>query len=164
KLLGVHERELENASGDAAEADIRAKIAHLAAERRPGPPRGIDTWKVVLDLRGEDVEALGALANLYERQAMWRELVEILERQVETTTGDDQRVNILTRRARVFTDQLQRDEMALEDYNRVLDIDFANIASLRALAAIRRRAGDANELVNALHQMVDRAAAMLEGE
>ena len=163
-LLGVYERELENASGDAAEADIRAKIAHLAADRLSDPERAIETWKVVLDLRGEDVEALGALANLYERQAMWRELVEILERQVETTTEDDQRVNILTRRARVFTDQLQRDEMALEDYNRVLDIDFANIASLRALAAIRRRAGDSNELVNALHQIVDRAAAMLEGE
>ena len=73
-------------------------------------------------------------------------------------------MNILTRRARVFTDRLQRDEMALTDYNRVLDIDFANLASLRAVAAIRRRANDPNELVTALHQIVDRAAAMLDAE
>ena len=163
-LGGVYERELENASGDSAEADIRAKIAHLAADRLNDPQRSIDTWKVVLDLRGEDAEALGALANLYERQAMWRELVEILERQNETATDDDTRVNILTRRARVFTDRLQRDEMALTDYNRVLDIDFANLASLRAVAAIRRRANDPNELVTALHQIVDRAAAMVDAE
>lgn len=164
ELGGVYERELENAPGDAAEADIRAKIAHLASERLNDPQRSIETWKVVLDLRGEDAEALGALANLYEQQGMHRELVDILERQVEIATDDDTRVNTLTRRARVFTDKLQRDENALEDYNRVLDIDYANLASLRAVAAIRRRAGDPNELVSSLHQIVDRAAAMLDGE
>ena len=71
---------------------------------------------------------------------------------------------ILTRRARVFTDRLGRDELALEDWNRVLDIDYANLAGLRAIAAIRRRQNDANELVSALHQTVDRAAAMLDTE
>src|SRR5262249_13559000 len=65
ELLTVYERELENASGDAAEADIRAKIAHLVADKLNDIQRASETWKVVLDLRGEDPEALGALANLY---------------------------------------------------------------------------------------------------
>jgi tetratricopeptide (TPR) repeat protein len=163
-LLAVYERELENASGDAAEADIRAKIAHLVADKLGDVQRAMDTWKIVLDLRGEDPEALGALANLYEQQSMWRELVEILERQYEIASGDDERVNILSRRARIFSDKLQRDDMALEDWNRVLDIDYANLAALRAVAAIRRRGEDPVELVNALHQIVDRAAAMLDAE
>ncbi len=164
ELHGVYERELENAAGDSAAADIRAKIAHLAADRLNDPNRAIETWKTVLDLRGEDPEALGALANLYERQGLWRELVDVLEREFEIAASDDDRVNILTRRARIFTDKLERDEMALEDYNRVLDIDFANVGSLRAIAAIRRRGADPIELVNALHQIVDRAAAMLDAE
>ncbi|HSQ63021.1 MAG TPA: tetratricopeptide repeat protein, partial [Polyangiaceae bacterium] len=164
ELLGVYERELENASGDAAEADIRAKIGHLLFQKLNDPLRAIETWKVVLDLRGEDGEALGALADLYERQEMWRELVEILERESLQATEDDKRVNILSRRARIFTEKLGRDEMALEDWNRVLDIDFANLGALRAIAAIRRRGDDPIELVNALHQMVDRGAALLDGE
>ena len=52
-------------------------------------------------------------------------------------------MNILTRRARIFSDKLQRDDLAIEDWNRVLDIDYANLAALRAFAAIRRRQGDA---------------------
>ncbi len=164
ELNAVYERELENAGGDSAEADIRAKIAHLAADRLNDPERAIETWKVVLDLRGEDPEALGALANLYENLEMWRELVEILEREYEIAIDDDARVNTLTRRARIFTDKLGRDEMALEDYNRVLDIDFGNLAALRAICAIRRRGDDPTELVNSLHQMVDRGAALLDGE
>lgn len=164
ELNTVYERELENASGDVAEAEIRAKLAHLAAEQLNDPMRAIDTWKVVLDLRGEDPEALNALANLYEQQQSWRELVDILERQYDIAEGDDDRVNILTRRARTIETKLERDDLALEDWNRVLDIDFANLAGLRALAAIRRRQGDAQELVTALHQMVDRAAAMFDEE
>jgi len=164
ELNTVYERELENASGDVAEAEIRAKLAHLAAERLHDASRAIDTWKIVLDLRGEDPEALTALANLYEQQQAWRELVDILERQFDIAASDDDRVNILTRRARTFEGRLQRDDLALEDWNRVLDIDYANLAGLRAIAAIRRRQGDAQELVTALHQMVDRAASMFDGE
>ncbi len=162
ELNKVYERELENASGDVAEAEIRAKIAHLAAEKLGEPQRAIDTWKVVLDLRGEDPEALAALANLYDGQGMHRELVEILEREFEIAATDDDRVNILTRRARIFSDKLQKDDTALDDWNRVLDIDYANLAALRSIAAIRRRQGDAAELVGALHQIVDRAAQLLD--
>lgn len=164
ELNTVYERELENAAGDVAEAEIRAKLANLAALRLNDPTRAIDTWKIVLDLRGEDPEALAALANLYEGQQSWRELADVLERQFDIAETDDDRVNILTRRARTFEGKLQRDDLALEDWNRVLDIDYANLAGLRAIAAIRRRQGDAQELVSALHQMVDRAAAMFDGE
>ncbi|HEY1955264.1 MAG TPA: tetratricopeptide repeat protein, partial [Polyangiaceae bacterium] len=164
ELLTVHERELENASGDAAEADIRAKIGHILFEKLAQPERAIETWKAVLDLRGEDSEALGALANLYEQQQLWRDLIDVLERQCEAETADDQRVNILSRKARMFTEKLGQDDLALEDWNRVLDLDFANLAALRAISAIRRRQGEPTELVNALHQIVDRAAAMLDGD
>lgn len=164
ELNTVYERELENAAGDVAEAEIRAKLANLAALRLNDPGRAIDTWKIVLDLRGEDPEALAALANLYDSQQSWRELADVLERQFDIAASDDDRVNILTRRARTFEGKLQRDDLALEDWNRVLDIDYANLAGLRAIAAIRRRQGDAQELVSSLHQMVDRAAAMFDGE
>ena len=72
--------------------------------------------------------------------------------------------DILTRRARTTSDKLGRDDSALEDWGRVLDIDYANLAALRAIADIRRRQGEPNELVHALHQLVDRAAALLDAE
>ncbi len=164
ELNVVYERELENASGDVAEAEIRAKLARLASDRLGDPHRAIETWKKVLDLRGEDAEALGALANLYDGLEMWRELVEVLEREFEIAPSDDERVNILTRRARIFSDKLQKDDVALEDWNRVLDIDYANLAALRSICQIRRRQNDASELVQALHQTVDRATNFLDSE
>jgi tetratricopeptide (TPR) repeat protein len=162
ELNVVYERQLDNAMGDAEEADIRAKMARLAAERLGDIDASIDTWKRVLDLRGEDVEALGALANLYEGRGQWAELCDVLERQFDIAESDEARVSIRLRRAHVFLVRLNRDEEAIDDYQRVLDIDYANVDALRAIANIWRARNDAYELVQALHNLVERASAVLE--
>jgi tetratricopeptide (TPR) repeat protein len=164
ELDAVYQRELENASGDSAEADIRARMARLATEKLGQPERAVETWKAVLDLRGEDPEALHALANLYESLQQWAKLVDVLEREFDIASSDEDRVGVLTKRARTLSEKLGRDDAALQDWSRALDIDYANLGSLRAMADIRRRQGDHNELVTALHQIVDRAAALVEGE
>ncbi|MGA2449699.1 MAG: tetratricopeptide repeat protein [Polyangiaceae bacterium] len=158
----VYQRELESASGDAAEAQIRARIAHLAAERLGQPEKAIETWKAVLDLRGEDSEALSALSDLYDSLGQWARLVDVLERLLDIAESDGARITILARRARTLDDKLGRGEAALDDYGRLLDIEYTNVDALRAIVDIRRAAGDPNELVAALHQMVDRASSLLE--
>lgn len=162
ELDGVFRRELENAVGDVQEAEIRAKMAQLASERLGKIEEAIEGWKRVLDLRGEDPEALWALAGLYEKQGKWAELTDMLERHFDIAESDEDRVNILTRRARLFSEQLGRDDEALETWQRVLDIDFSNVAALRAIAQIWRVRQDPRELVAALHASIDRAAALLD--
>ena len=163
-LKVVLERELENASGDAAESDIRAKMAYLFADQLNDIPGAVETWKRVLELRGEDQEALAALANLYERVSQWAELCEVLERHYDIAPDDRERVEILLRRAKLFNDRLNRDDAALDDYNRSLDIDYSNVEALYAISDIWRRRNDPSELVSSLHQTVDRAAPMLPAE
>ncbi len=163
ELNGVFQRELETAAGESAEADIRAKIAHLAADHLGNVDGAIEGWKRVLDLRGEDPEALRALAHLYEKQGQWSELTDVLERHFDIADTDDDRIHVLSTRARLFDEQLNRDEEALETWQRVLDIEYSNVEALRAIANIWRRRGDSQELVTALHALVDQGAGLLEG-
>jgi tetratricopeptide (TPR) repeat protein len=161
-LLVVHERELENAVGDMAEADIRAKIATLLSYKLGQVARAIETWKRVLELRGDEPESLGALADLYERESQWDDLTEVLAKEADIAPDDTLRVAALTRRARTFSQKLSRDDQALEDWYRVLDIDYSNVDALRAIADIRRKEGDAHELVRALQDTVERAGPALD--
>ncbi len=163
-LKSVYERQLEIAVGDSAEADIRAKMAHLYADHLNDINASVETWKRVLELRGEDPEALGALANLYERMQQWAELCDVLERHYYIAADDESRVAVLLRRAKLYTDQLGRDDSALEDYQRVLDVDYGNVEALYAISEIWRRRSDANEIVQSLHQTIDRAQAVLPAE
>lgn len=162
KLDGVYERQLENAAGDAVEADVRAKRALLAAAELGQPDAAISGWKRVLDLRGEDPQALRELAYLYEHQQKWSELTDVLERHFDIADSDEDRVHVLSMRARLFEEQLNRDDEALETYQRVLDIDYKNPAALRSIANIWRRREDAPELVNALSHLVEQGATEFE--
>ncbi len=161
-LNRVFQRELENAVGDVQEAEIRAKLAKLASERLGDTPGAIEGWKRVLDLRGEDPEALWALGGLYQQQGQWAELTDVLERHFDIAETDEERVGILTRRAQLFSEQLGRDEDALETWQRVLDIDYANVNALRALVEIWRNRQNPAELTSALHSFIDRGASQLE--
>ncbi|RYZ68640.1 MAG: tetratricopeptide repeat protein [Proteobacteria bacterium] len=162
QLLEVHERELENAVGDSLEADVRAKMGRLLSTALGQPERAIETWKRVLELRGDEPESLGALADLHEQQGQWTDLADVLARQADIAPSDEERVAAIVRRARNFSVQLGSDEQALEDWYRVLDIDYANVDALRAIADIRRKQGDPQELVRSLHDIVDRASAVLD--
>ncbi|WP_437768228.1 tetratricopeptide repeat protein [Sorangium sp. So ce281] len=164
QLKVVLERELENAMGDSQEADIRAKMAHLLADRLNDVQGAVETWKRVLDLRGEDPEALGALSNLYERVGQWSELCDVLERHYDIAIDDESRVAVLLRRAKLFHEQLGRDDSSLDDYQRVLDIDYANLEALYAIAAIWRLRNEPEQIVSSLHQTVDRARDVLPAE
>ncbi|HWO10789.1 MAG TPA: tetratricopeptide repeat protein, partial [Polyangiaceae bacterium] len=162
KLEEVYKRQLETALGDVEQAEIRAHLARLASDHLGRDDEAIEGWKRVLDLRGEDAEALDALARLYERSSQWAELADLLERLYDVADDDEARVNALTRRARLFTEALGRHEEALDAWQRVLDIDFANVVALRSINNLRRSKGEHAELVQALHQYVDRAGERIE--
>ncbi|MBI4701491.1 MAG: tetratricopeptide repeat protein [Deltaproteobacteria bacterium] len=164
ELLGVYERQLQNAVGDAEQSDILAKMGRLLSGYLQQSGRAIETWKRVLEKRGEDGEALGELAALYEQGAKWAELTEVLERHMMLAMGDQEQVAVLHRRARLFTQQLGRDDQALEDYSRILDIDYGNVEALYAINDIHRRRGATQELTYALHQTLDRAGSNLPAE
>lgn len=157
-LAEVYKREIDNAVGDVAEADARAKLAHLSGERLGDRKGAIEGWKRVLDLRGEDPEALKGLALLYEAEQRWGELTDVLERHYDIADSDEDRVHVLTMRARLFDEQLNRDGEALENYQRVLDIDSSNVVALKAIASIFRRKKDSSELARALESLTDYAA------
>jgi tetratricopeptide (TPR) repeat protein len=164
QLKEVYDRQLELAGGDTEQAEILAKTAHLLAGQLGQTNESIDTWRRVLELRGDDPEALGALANLHESLEQWAELCDVLERHYDIADGDEARVAVLLRRARLYVEQLRRDDSALDDYTRVLDIDYGNVEALYAVSDIWRRRQDPNEIVQSLHMTVDRAAQVLPPE
>lgn len=161
-LSRVYERQLEVAVGDAEESEIRVKVARLSWQRLGQVEAAIDNWKRVLELRGEDGEALSGLADLYEHQEQWAELTDVLERHYENAETDDERLVALSRRARLFSDRLGRDDESLDTWQRVLDIDYGNVDALRSIAAVWRRREDPQELVQALHAFVEQGASQVE--
>jgi tetratricopeptide (TPR) repeat protein len=163
-LMQALDKELHITFGDSAQSDIYARMARLASDAQGDLPHAVELWKKVLDLRGEDPEALNALGNLYAQQENWRDLVDVLEREAAITDDSETRIQILSDLARVWFEKLQREKSALDSWQRVLEVDPANVQALFSMAAIHRGAKDYRELVATLHTLVDVAGPGLSDD
>ena len=162
ELYEIFERKLDVAPGDSTRADLYAKMAVTAAEAMDQIDKGIELWGNVLDIRGEDPEALQALGILYTVQENWHELVEVLDRQAQIAEDDETRIRIYQELGVVWGEKLEDDQNALENWERVLDIAPSNLTALRALVTIHQQNESWHDLVDTLHRQIDAGALDME--
>ncbi len=162
-LFNTFEKELDVVVGDTARADILARMARLGFDQLTEPDKSIDLWRQVLDLRGEDPESLNALGNIYATQSNWADLVDVLEREVSVAESDELRMAIYADLARIWYEKLEREGNALQNWERVLDIDPANLDALFQIAEIYRASSQWHELADTLqHRIIEVGAATLD--
>lgn len=161
-LYATFEKEVAVVMGDTQQAEVYARMARLAYDYLGDAEAAIDLWKKVLDLQGEDLEALNALGDIYAAQQNWRDLVDILEREVNVVEDDVWRAQIYADLGRLWYAKLERERNALENWERVLDIDPANVEALKNIAEIYRAGNQTMELVETLQRLVESAAAVME--
>jgi tetratricopeptide (TPR) repeat protein len=162
ELFAAFEKELSVALGDSQQADIFARMARLSANRLRDQEKAIELWQRVLDLRGEDPEALNALGDIYAGQGNWRDLVDVLEREAAIADEDSFRMQVYSDLARVWYEKLERERNAIENWERVLDLDPGNTYALFSIAEIQREGGQSRERADTLHRIIDVGAATLE--
>jgi tetratricopeptide (TPR) repeat protein len=162
ELFASFEKELSIALGDTQQAEVFARMAKLSSNRLRDPEKAIGLWQRVLDLRGEDPEALNALGDIYASQGNWRDLVDVLEREAAIADDDSFRVQVYSDLARVWYEKLERERSAIENWERVLDIDPGNTYALFSIAEIQRAGGQSRERADTLQRIIDVGAATLE--
>ncbi len=162
ELYAAYERELGVVLGDSHQADILARMARLASNRLQDPARAVGLWQRVLELRGEDAEALNALGDIYATQGNWRDLVDVLEREAAVVEEDCFRIRVYSDLARVWYEKLDRERNAIENWERVLDVDPSSTYALFNISEIQRAGGQSRERADTLHRIIEVGAAILE--
>lgn len=162
KLHDVYEKMVDVAKGDAEMAEVYARMARLSSEALDDADRAVELWLRVIDLRGEDPLGLDALADLYERREGWRELVDVLERQVLLYTDARQRTGVYKRLGKVWAEKLGRERNALEAWLRAFEIDPHDIETLKALAHLYRATQSWEDLSLTLRRLIE--AGHISGE
>lgn len=155
KLYDVYEKLVDVAKGDAELAEVYSRMARISSEALSSDDQAIDLWGRVIDLRGEDPIGLGALADIYERREMWREIVDVLERQVRIAETAEDKVPLFKRLGRVWAEKLGRERNALESWLRAYELDRQDLETLHALAGLYRATQAWEELSQTLRQILE---------
>ena len=155
KLFETYEKLIDVADADAEMADIYARMARIASDALANEDKAIELWARVLDIRGEEPQALSALAELTTRRERWEELVEIIERQVAVANTDHDQIRLYKQLGRVWEDKLQRERNALDAWLAADRIDGHDLETLRALATLYRSTQAWDELSQTLRRIID---------
>jgi golgin subfamily B member 1 len=133
------------ASAPRAEAlELRRRAARVRTERGPAPA-AIDAWRRLLADAPEDVEALDALARLYETTRSAEELLEVARRRAALAAGPERVAHLV--HAGVLAEELDDPSSAADAYRAALAEAPLDRAALEGLDRILSRGAPGPELV-----------------
>ncbi|HSD87106.1 MAG TPA: tetratricopeptide repeat protein, partial [Kofleriaceae bacterium] len=154
RLLETYEKLIDVAEADAEMADIYARMARICSDALNEEERAIELLGRVLDIRGEEPQALAALADLTTRQNKWEELVEIVERQI-AVAPDAEQIPLYKHLGRVWEEKLGRERNALDAWLAADRIDGNDLETLRSLARLYRSTQAWDELSQTIRRIID---------
>lgn len=135
RLIGVLRQEVSRISDPSEQARRWAEVAKLATEKLKRPAVSIELWSKVLDANDSDPEALAELEKLFEREKRWEDLATILQKQVSLTDDSAKRGVLLPKLAILYTEKLQKLDLAIAAWKSLLDLEPDN---RRAQDALRK--------------------------
>ncbi len=109
----------------------------------------------VLDMDGENVQAMNALEQIYQSQEQYLELFEIYRKKVQTADDDEIRREILFKQARVCEVNLEDLSGATQTYETILESDDENSDAMEALERLYPKAERWADLIDMLDRQVE---------
>ena len=135
RLVAVLRQEIGRVADPAERGRRWAEVAKLATEKLKKAAVSIELWGKVLEVNDSDAEALAELEKLYEREKRWEELAAVLEKQAALADDPVKRGVVLSKLATVYTEKLQKLDLAVAAWKTLLDAEPDN---RRAQDALRK--------------------------
>lgn len=147
-LLGLYEEAHRRCSEPAQRRGWLLRRAELLESRLHDLPRAAAVYQQILEEQEGDLEALGALARLYEANRSWDELLAVSRRQLLHTQAPAERAQLLFRIGSILETHRHDEPGAEEAYRTALAEDprcFPALHGLRDLYLRRQSWGRALE-------------------
>lgn len=135
KLIELLRTRADASGGDERHAGLE-RVARLLEERLGDVDGALATWRELLAGDSEHAGALGALERLHLSRGEWRDLVEILARQVAVATVPAAQRDLSARIARLYEQELGEPGDAIAAWLGALDAVAEDGEALGALARL----------------------------
>jgi tetratricopeptide (TPR) repeat protein len=133
ELVDMLGRQAEHTSDDAARAALHERIAVLCEDRLGSIEHAVHHHRRALEAQPSFAASYKALVRLYTQGALWHELIELHERHLEQEIGRAERIATLFKIGRLEEDALGTPAVAVQAYQRILDIDPRHLEAIESL-------------------------------
>ncbi len=127
--------------------ELYPKLAELLETSLDDPDAAISVHQARLENDPTQADALTALERLYEQQARWEPLVEVLERRSELSDDEEEQLSLARRVGEVYEKRLGSVEKAIRAHRDVVSRFGSDEASLAALTRLYKQTERWQELL-----------------
>ena len=157
KLIDVLEVMAVHAEDPIGKVELLHRVAELYETRLERAHDAFDAHARALPEESSNELTLGHLERLASWTGQWDALARLYAAEAEKSIDVPQQVDLLTRLARVYEEELGQAEEAIAVYQRILDAEFDNRQAVHALDRLFTAAGRWSELAEILRKEVQLA-------
>lgn len=137
-LIKLYESKVTALTDPKKKAETLYFIAEVYEDHLSNDQAAIDEYKKVLEIDAAHVPTLKGLERQYAKTGEFRDLLSILEKQLEIAATPRQRVALYERRAQILEEEFVERKDALAEYGELLAIEPDNEQALTAVARLQK--------------------------
>ena len=134
--------------------DVLVKLGKLYAEQGDDEEGALDAFAQAIELNPNHRAANEALRGIYKNRGAWGELIEVIERQVEWTTGDKEKAALYREMALIYRDKIQRKDHFLRWIEKAHELRPDDPETKKALLGFYESVQDFEQMAPLLEWMV----------
>ena len=157
RLIDVLEVMVRYAEDPVAKVDLLHRIAELHEYRLERHNDAFGAFSRALREDSGNELTLGHLERLADMIRTWRELAQLYQGEADKSLDVPRQVDLLSRLARVYEEELGQTEDATAIYRRILDVEFDNRAAVLALDRLYTGADKWPQLAEVLRKEIQLA-------
>ena len=123
ELLAIYDKKLTLAGGEVERRHVQLQLASLYEDEIRDTERASGLYREILRSSPQDPQALRALDRLYRATGQWKELIDIVDRELEIATDAPTRAELMFRKGEVSEKELGQKKQAVEAYKDALALD-----------------------------------------
>lgn len=155
RLIEIYLEALEQNTDLQRTVELLHRSAQLYLDEMKDRDSAITVYCQVLEADTTDIAAILKLEQLYQEAGLWRELVETLYRKADLRDDVLERKETYYRIAELWERSLGDDQMAIDTYRQILDLDEEDLAAMESLERLYRRCGDWENLITVFQTKAD---------
>jgi tetratricopeptide (TPR) repeat protein len=156
-LLEVLEDATAEVTTGARAVGLLQKVAQVYWRRMGEAAEAESRLLRAVSLDRRDVSSLDFLAELYEEQQRWDDMVHTLETKYERTDDLDGRKALRARISTLQEERLGRVDLAIESQRRILELDGRDTEAIRTLIRLYQQEARWQELIGILRRAANQA-------
>jgi len=156
-LATLYSSESEKSLDVPRQVDLLSRLARVYEEELSEVDRAIATYRRILEVEFDNKPAVLSLDRLYTATSRWRDLSDVLRREIQLAEADDEVVALQFRLGQTLEQPLDDKKAAIEVYREILTTTPTHAATLQALELLFLDGHHQLEIGNVLEPLYEAA-------